>query len=580
MLSESDRNWTGYWFGVGAAMMNEVEVGRRYLITVGTSFECQHMGLRKLQEVENDIEKVKRLFEAQGYEILADVSSNNATAHTIKTKIREWFSSGNRNSSDIVVLYFAGHGGTCDTYKEDYYLYTFDSMPKQPDTAVEIKTFVKSFLALGTSSQNVLLILDACYSGSGGSEISKTLSQLPDIAPEGSGFWILSSAGSNDKAVDGAFVEALENVLNSNFERSLSEKFISLDTLVGDINDYFRIQYENALDNKAKERWKQGSTLNVTKITKKAEFIQNLKFLPCSPVQNLESQNFELLEMISKNHHLSRQLTHQQIALLLQKLDYEAQQDKFDDFLEEASKLDTSYRSGVFLLEVSDDGEDELQKFLVNRLSRSLVSSKSPKFQENRVNRRWQRSPIQELLKWLGPELGLPLDSNLEKIHDHLLELCQTQPVLIVLYRVPEMGNDSLSNLLKEFWLPLQKKMKDRNYSPCLEHLILFLTGAKPMSISLTSEDLKLFDHEHLKLDNITKSDVKKWHRLTDTKQLINRLDNPKKIDDDLYEIYRDKSEAKFSDNAYGAIQIVCNVLGFPDGLLEFDWKLSGDIVV
>jgi hypothetical protein len=47
----------------------------------------------------------------------------------------------------------------------------------------------------------------------GGQQISKVLNTLKGRAPQGSGFWIMSSTDANTEVGDGDFIEALTSVM-------------------------------------------------------------------------------------------------------------------------------------------------------------------------------------------------------------------------------------------------------------------------------------------------------------------------------------------------------------------------------
>ncbi|MGK7894795.1 MAG: hypothetical protein AB4372_14560, partial [Xenococcus sp. (in: cyanobacteria)] len=90
--------------------------------------------------------------------------------------------------------------------------------------------------------QNILLILDTCYANAGGQQISQVLSKLKDVALEGSGFWVICSSDANTEAGDGAFVEALCAVMDNNRKEFQQDgEFISIETLVGRINEHYEL---------------------------------------------------------------------------------------------------------------------------------------------------------------------------------------------------------------------------------------------------------------------------------------------------------------------------------------------------
>jgi formylglycine-generating enzyme required for sulfatase activity len=231
--------------------LSELEEPRRYLIAIGSP-RCDKMKeFRQLPEVEGDLQKVTRLFEQQGYtRVLYEEIDPADTSQRIKDAVSGWFCSNERRTSDIVVVYYAGHGyyyaDNEDSYVrfDSHYLFTYDSVKKRlANTAIETRDFVKSFFAGNKerSPQNILLILDTCYAHTGARQMLRVLSDLKGIAPLGSGFWILSSADALTEAGDGAFVKALETVMqedNTQFQNQ--GEFLGIDFLVSEINQHLK----------------------------------------------------------------------------------------------------------------------------------------------------------------------------------------------------------------------------------------------------------------------------------------------------------------------------------------------------
>ena len=143
----------------------------RYLIAVGSP---DSPGLRFLPNVERDVERISELLcdPSQGYQrILANSIPLGAKASSIRVAILDWFTHEDRRFDDLVVLYFAGHGGSFGP-AGNYFLFTSDTNHIQPSrTAINVGRFVQDLYdGEGERPQSFLLILDACYSGKGGAE--------------------------------------------------------------------------------------------------------------------------------------------------------------------------------------------------------------------------------------------------------------------------------------------------------------------------------------------------------------------------------------------------------------------------
>jgi len=216
-------------------------ISKRFLIAIGSS-SCPKMGLANLDRVESDVDRVVDLFTGteQGYKrVLSDQISIDAEAEDIKNALSHWFSSDERSRDEIVILYYAGHAAD-DGNLGSHYLYTFNSRPDQLSTkAIETQQLVRwLFEGKNHYPENVLLILDVCYAGSGASRILDRLTSDSTIRKP-SGFCVLCSTNSDTEAGDGHFVDALVSVLkNSDWEDN--DEFLELSKLRDKINAYFK----------------------------------------------------------------------------------------------------------------------------------------------------------------------------------------------------------------------------------------------------------------------------------------------------------------------------------------------------
>ena len=217
-----------------------MDKSKRFLIAIGSS-SCPKMGLADLARVESDVDRVVDLFQGtqQGYtRVLSDQISIDAEAEDIKNALSKWFGSSERSQDDIVILYYAGHAAD-DGNLGSHYLYTFNSRPDQLSTkAIETQQLVRwLFERKNDYPENVLLILDVCYAGSGASRILDRLTSDSTIRKP-SGFYVLCSTNSDTEAGDGHFVDALVSVLkNSDWEDN--DEFLELSKLRNKINEYF-----------------------------------------------------------------------------------------------------------------------------------------------------------------------------------------------------------------------------------------------------------------------------------------------------------------------------------------------------
>ncbi len=248
---------------------------RRYLIAIGSP-HCPNMELHSLAQVKTDIERVVKLFtsEAQGYErVLADQIRPGSTASTIKNALSAWFSSSDRKASDYVIVYYAGHGGKEGNFGS-HYLFTVDSDANNlASTAIETGSLVKCFFeGAGERSSNILLILDVCYAGQGGDQLTAALSKNEYLI-KGSGFWVIASVDSESQAGDGVFINALEKVMQNFDWMPSQEEFLNPCHLTQVINEYLE---RECLNDEDQEFFK--AEVSAIKNSALAAFVRNPKF--------------------------------------------------------------------------------------------------------------------------------------------------------------------------------------------------------------------------------------------------------------------------------------------------------------
>ncbi len=262
----------------------------------------------------------------------------------------------------------------------------------------------------------------------------------------------------------------------------------------------------------------------------------------------------------------------QEMAEVLQQLNYSDQQTIFDDF------LDSAEWAKAFAVAVTYDVEADLQKCLVSRLSRSLMGGEKPEFRTLGVDRSWRQNPTSELLQRLAPSLGLSATASLDEVHGRIAQLCQTQSVVIALYGVPAMGRRKLSTLLDEFWNPLIDLLHGASGTSHRGRLLLFLAGDKPEENWTQQNSLVQLEPP---LAQITTAEVRKWWRIREVKQFKNRCEKEKcrRIERPYADGVENLGDSAY-ETAYETMEKICEAFGFENGLAPFEpfWKLSGDL--
>jgi uncharacterized caspase-like protein len=96
------------------------------------------------------------------------VSDAQATKSRIEALIQDWLGRYISRSSQMVFIYFAGHG-TPSPDKGDAYLVPYDGDPELPSTLYSLSSFYQALSQL--PSDNIVVALDACFTGTGGRSV-------------------------------------------------------------------------------------------------------------------------------------------------------------------------------------------------------------------------------------------------------------------------------------------------------------------------------------------------------------------------------------------------------------------------
>jgi hypothetical protein len=120
-----------------------------------------------LVDVRNEI--IDLFTGALGYQHVSDLGLN-PTKDQLTTQLRAFCRSVERRPDDMIAVYIAGHGEVLDD-SQDHLLLTSDTDPDDLADALPTVELARKML-LDTPVRRVLLMLDACYSGRGGSRLS------------------------------------------------------------------------------------------------------------------------------------------------------------------------------------------------------------------------------------------------------------------------------------------------------------------------------------------------------------------------------------------------------------------------
>ncbi|MDH6493507.1 caspase family protein [Streptomyces sp. SAI-127] len=161
------------------------------------------------------------------------------TRGQLTDQLRAFCKSADRREDDLVAVYVSGHGEVLED-GGDHVLYTSDTDPE--DTAYTSLPTVELARAMlrDTPVRRLLLMLDTCYSGQGGNEM--TAAALNRINQQwrnatGSGLVIISSAQSHEQAKAGTFPQLFTDAVSSWATAGHGPRTLSVSTLVEHMNN-------------------------------------------------------------------------------------------------------------------------------------------------------------------------------------------------------------------------------------------------------------------------------------------------------------------------------------------------------
>ena len=179
-------------------------------------------------ELTEDVKRLRNLLcgeflPGEGRYEHVDVLGDSPTSVEVRDRLRAFCTSPDRRVDDYVVLYLTGHGEILD--EGDHVLLAADTRPSDLlHRTVPTSEIMKLALA-GTRVRRLLLLLDTCYSGSGGQDLVKeALRRLDWPAPapgehvdrsSGSGIAIVAATRPYQQALPGVFTTCLDRVARS-----------------------------------------------------------------------------------------------------------------------------------------------------------------------------------------------------------------------------------------------------------------------------------------------------------------------------------------------------------------------------
>jgi AAA ATPase domain/Caspase domain len=227
----------------GDASTVSQDVGRRFFIGLGSGRYRNLPETAQLPQVADDVRSMREEWIRFGYvPVLLGLGEYDG-ASQIKDKLSLWCADTGLTSSDVVVLYFAGHGMVEE--RDRHYLLCWDSREEDcAATALPTEDLMR-VLCRGDLS-HLLVVLDTCAGGAGTAEAAtaalRTIAYRQGGDDVHRGLWFLASARRKDVADDGVFVTNLRAAVQTVTERTgQRQRYLDLTELVKAINDGFAL---------------------------------------------------------------------------------------------------------------------------------------------------------------------------------------------------------------------------------------------------------------------------------------------------------------------------------------------------
>ena len=269
---------------------------KRYLIAAGTSQYPHDPNPEdaELPGVEDDLTKIVDLFcntleSPYQYERALPKLGMNPSSREVLKLLGAWFLADDRAESDIVVVYYAGHGSAKGG---KHYLLTADSDGKNlVGSAVATETLAD--MLKDTPVHYVLFLIDTCHSGQGAGEMAAVAKDHVQSLVGGQ-FNVASIAAARAKewSKDGIFVDALEKVLKEGDEKYAGRvpEYLPTEWVVGEINRHFDEHFEKTKSLKeTAENYKQHAEVNLSG-GGIGPFFRNPRFVKGAEGLDLETQ--------------------------------------------------------------------------------------------------------------------------------------------------------------------------------------------------------------------------------------------------------------------------------------------------
>src|SRR5262249_13954259 len=171
-----------------------------------------------------------------GYQHVSDLGMD-PTKSQLTEQLRAFCRSADRRPDDMVVVYLAGHGEVLDGSDTHVFL-TSDTNPADIAAALPTADLARTML-LDTRVRRMLFMLDTCYSGHGGNELTAAaLTRMTGhwSGDQGSGLVVITSAQPAEQAETGVFPRLLRDAVEGLHIAGYTPATLPLDSVVKAMN--------------------------------------------------------------------------------------------------------------------------------------------------------------------------------------------------------------------------------------------------------------------------------------------------------------------------------------------------------
>ncbi len=218
-------------------MHDDSDQPRRYLIATAIAHYPKAPQWDRPGLVEARDQIIRLFTEDLGYQHVSALGLN-PTKDQLTTLLRTFCLDKARRPDDIVAVYIGGHGEILDDTTHQHLLLTADTDPADVADALPTVELARKML-LKTRVRRVLLMLDTCYSGHGGNELTAAAITTMTSSwgdDHGSGLAVITSAHPSEQAGAGAFPRLLRDAVRSLPVAGYNPATLPLDSIVKAMN--------------------------------------------------------------------------------------------------------------------------------------------------------------------------------------------------------------------------------------------------------------------------------------------------------------------------------------------------------